>query len=85
MAGAGLGYLRLGMEKEGLEWLDKSCRGDEYNVRAYNTLNLFEQTIPKDYTFQATKDFKIRYHNDEQAGARALPRADDGAARSPTW
>ena len=66
MAGAGLGYLRLGMEKEGLEWLDKAYKGDGYNVRTVNTLNLFENQIPKNYTFHATKNFKIRYHNDEK-------------------
>jgi len=66
MAGAGLGYLRLGMEKEGLEWLDKAYRGDGYNVRTVNTLNLFEGTIPKEYSFQSSKDFKIRYHTDEK-------------------
>ena len=71
MAGAGLGYLRLGMEKEGLDWLDKAYKGDGYNVRTVNTLNLFEQTIPKDYAFQATKNFHIRYHRDEQ---KALAR-----------
>jgi Tfp pilus assembly protein PilF len=67
MAGAGLGYLRLGNEKEGLDWLDKAARGDAYNVRTINTLNLFEQTIPKEYSFQSTKDFKIRYHDAEKA------------------
>lgn len=66
MAGAGLGYLRLGMEKEGLEWLDKAHRGDGYNVRTVNTLNLFENQIPKDYSFHSTKNFKIRYHNEER-------------------
>jgi predicted Zn-dependent protease len=66
MAGAGLGYLRLGMEKEGLEWLDKAYKGDGYNVRTVNTLNLYENQIPKDYSFHATKNFKIRYHNDEK-------------------
>src|SRR5204863_378412 len=66
MAGAGLGYLRLGMEKEGLEWLDKAYKGDGYNVRTVNTLNLFEQTIPKDYTFETTKSFRIRFHNEEK-------------------
>ncbi|HEY5947494.1 MAG TPA: tetratricopeptide repeat protein [Kofleriaceae bacterium] len=66
MAGAGLGYLRLGMEKEGLEWLDKAYKGDGYNVRTVNTLNLFENQIPKDYSFHSTKNFRIRYHNDEK-------------------
>ncbi|HEY2736255.1 MAG TPA: hypothetical protein VGI70_19790, partial [Polyangiales bacterium] len=65
MADAGLGYLRLGMEKEGIDWLEKSRRGDKFNVRAYNTLNLFDR-IAKDYTFQATKNFKIRYFNNER-------------------
>ncbi len=67
MAGAGLGYLRLGMEKEGLEWLDKSWAGDQYNVRAFNTRTLFKETIPKEYAFGQTKNFRIRYHNDEKA------------------
>lgn len=66
MAGAGLGYLRLGMEKDGLDWLDKAFKGDAYNVRTANTLNLFERTIPKEYVFETTKDFRIRYHADEK-------------------
>jgi tetratricopeptide (TPR) repeat protein len=67
MAGAGLGYLRLGMEKEGLEWLDKSWAGDQYNVRTFNTRTLFKTTIPKEYTFGASKSFRIRYPNEEKA------------------
>lgn len=67
MAGVGLGYLRLGMEKEGLDWLDKSWSGDQYNVRTFNTRTLFKDTIPKEYTFGSSKSFRIRYHNDEKA------------------
>lgn len=66
MAGAGLGYLRLGNEKEGLEWLDKAHKGDAYNVRTVNTLNLFEDKIPRDYEFSSTKNFKIRYNKEEK-------------------
>jgi len=66
MADAGMGYLRLGMEKEGLDWLNKASKGDGYNVRTYNTLNLYDQTIPKEYSFDATKDFKIRMNNAEK-------------------
>ena len=66
MAGAGLGYLRLGMEKEGLEWIEKSWAGDQYNVRTFNTRDLFKSTIPKDYSIAMTKNFRIRYHNDER-------------------
>jgi len=67
MAGVGMGYLRLGMEKEGIEWLDKSWVGDQYNVRAANTMELFRETIPKHYTTATTKSFKIRYANEEKA------------------
>ena len=67
MAGVGLGYLRLGLEKEGLDWLEKSWAGDKYNVRTFNTRTLFKETIPKEYTFGTSKDFRIRYHNDEKA------------------
>lgn len=66
MAGAGMGYLRLGMEKEGLEWIDKSWVGDQYNARTANTRRLFKDTIPKEYSIVATKSFRIRYHNDEK-------------------
>ncbi len=67
MAGAGLGYLRMGMEKEGIELIQKARAGDKYNVRAYNTLRLFTETIPKEYSIQTTKSFRIRYANEEKA------------------
>ncbi|MCG8424658.1 MAG: tetratricopeptide repeat protein [Proteobacteria bacterium] len=67
MGAVGTGYLRLGEEKRGLEWLRKSWEGDEYNVRTYNTLNLFEEEIPKQYSFVQSKYFKFRYPNQEKA------------------
>lgn len=66
MSDVGLGYLRLGEEKDGLEWLNKAWAGDKYNVRTFNTRNLFNDTIPKQYTFSSSKSFKFRYHKDEQ-------------------
>src|SRR5262245_20512997 len=66
MAGVGLGYLRLGLEKDGIEWLDRSWSGHQYNVRTFNTRTLFKETIPKDYTFGTTRHFRIRYHHDEK-------------------
>lgn len=66
MAEIGLGYLRLGMESDGVEWLKRAWAGDKYNVRTFNTKSLFERKIPKDYVFQTTKSFKIRYHKDEK-------------------
>lgn len=66
MAEVGTGYLRLGEEEKGLEWLRKSWKGDEYNARTYNTLELFEKEIPSQYSFVTTKNFKFRYPNDEK-------------------
>ncbi|HEY4239455.1 MAG TPA: tetratricopeptide repeat protein [Kofleriaceae bacterium] len=71
MAGIGQGYLRLGLEKEGIDWLDKSWSGDPYNVRTMNLRRLFKETIPKEYTITVAKDFRIRFHTDEQ---KALAR-----------
>jgi tetratricopeptide (TPR) repeat protein len=66
MSEIGLGYLRLGDEKQGMDWLQKAWKGDEYNVRTYNTLNLFDR-LPKDYVFHDAAHFKFRYHKDESA------------------
>lgn len=63
----GTGYLRLGQEKKGLDWLGKAWRGDQYNLRTLNTLDLFEKFIPRQYEFVTSKNFKIRYHKDERA------------------
>src|SRR5262249_50374512 len=67
MEAIGAGYLRLGMEKDGLEWLRRAWKGDQDNMRTKNTLDLFEDYIPREYSFATTKDFKLRYHNDEKA------------------
>jgi cellulose synthase operon protein C len=66
MQAIGTGYLRLGMEKEGLEWLRRSWKGDDYNVRTDNMLRLFEDIIPKQYSFTSSKNFRWRLHNDEK-------------------
>lgn len=66
MGEVGSGYLRLGREKEGLEWLRRSWKGDEYNVRTYNILNLFEEEIPNHYSFVQGKYFRFRYPDDQK-------------------
>jgi tetratricopeptide (TPR) repeat protein len=66
MQSIGSGYLRLGQDEKGLEWLRKAWEGDEYNVRTYNLLDLFEEVIAKDYEFSTSKRFKIRYHKQER-------------------
>jgi tetratricopeptide (TPR) repeat protein len=66
MEAIGAGYLRLGMEKEGLDWLRKAWEGDKYNMRTKNTLDLFEDYIPREYSFAQSRVFKLRYHNEEK-------------------
>ncbi|HTJ44866.1 MAG TPA: tetratricopeptide repeat protein [Kofleriaceae bacterium] len=66
MSEIGMGYLRLGDEKQGKDWLDKSWDGDKYNVRTYNTLNLFDR-LPKEYAFHDSPHFRFRFHKDESA------------------
>ncbi len=66
MQAIGTGYLRVGREKEGLDWLRRAWKGDEYNTRTFNTLELFDEHIPRNYSFSRSKSFKIRYHNNEK-------------------
>jgi cellulose synthase operon protein C len=62
----GTGLLRLGKDDEGVQWLRRAWSGDEFNVRTYNLLDLFEEVIPKEYVFVTSKNFRIRYHKTER-------------------
>ena len=75
MEAIGTGLLRLGSEKEGIEWLEKAWAGDQYNLRTKNTLDLYVEDpgersstgiIPKHYSFLPSKHFKLRYPNSEK-------------------
>ena len=66
MEAVGTGYLRLAEEKQGLEWLEKAYAGDRYNVRTVNTLELFDDYIPRNYRFAETDHFHLRLHKDEK-------------------
>ncbi len=65
-AALGLNLIRNGEDQTGLEQLRKSWRRDKYNVRVFNTLNLYEDTIAKDYTTVEGTVFRIRYHKAEK-------------------
>lgn len=62
----GLNLIRNGDDEAGMEALQKAWRRDKFNVRVYNTLNLFEETIPKDYVTVDGTIFRLRYHKDEK-------------------
>lgn len=71
----GMNLLRTGDEDNGLQELNESFRQDRYNVRVYNMLNLYEDTITQQYATETQAPFVFRYHNDERAiMSRYVPR-----------
>jgi tetratricopeptide (TPR) repeat protein len=66
LAALGSNLLRLGDDKRGVECLQKAWRGDPFNVRGYNLLQLFEDVIPKSYTLVEGKPFRFRVATKEQ-------------------
>ncbi len=65
-ADLGLTEMRSGDETAGLEALHHAWSQDHFNVRVFNTLNLYEQTIPSHYQTDTDGLFKIRYPKDEE-------------------
>ncbi|HZO17290.1 MAG TPA: tetratricopeptide repeat protein [Polyangiaceae bacterium] len=79
-AALGLNLIRAGDEKNGLAEIKKAWSRDKYNVRVYNTLNLYEDTIGKDYTTTDGTRFRIRYHKHEKPVLeRYVPRMLESA------
>lgn len=62
----GLNLIRAGREAEGVAALSKAADRDPFNVRAFNTLNLYEKTIPIDYVTVDGTPFRLRYAKAEQ-------------------
>lgn len=71
----GLNLIRAGDEKGGIEALQKAWELDRFNVRVYNTLNLYERDIATQYVTVEGQTFRVRYHRDEKAVLeRLVPR-----------
>jgi tetratricopeptide (TPR) repeat protein len=66
-AALGLNLIRNGDDAAGLTALRRSFAKDPFNVRVFNTLNLFEETIPKQYVSERRGRFVIRYPKAEAA------------------
>lgn len=62
----GLNLIRAGDDAAALPALRQAFAQDPFNVRVYNTLNLYEQVIPKDYVTVKHGLFTIRYHREER-------------------
>lgn len=64
----GLMQTRAGNEADGVKSLEEAWRGDHFNVRVYNTLEmLYGQWIPQQYDEAQEGIFKLRYPKDERA------------------
>jgi tetratricopeptide (TPR) repeat protein len=79
----GLNLIRSGDDDKGVEALRRAWQKDKFNVRVYNTLNLFEKDIAGEYVTVKGPVFNIRYHKDERdILERYVPRMLDEAWKS---
>jgi tetratricopeptide (TPR) repeat protein len=62
----GINLIRAGDDDNGLKELRTAHSGDKFNVRVFNTLNLYENSIAKDYVTVDGTRFRIRYHKQEK-------------------
>jgi predicted Zn-dependent protease len=64
----GLTQTRAGDEAEGVKSLEAAWKGDHFNVRVYNTLEmLYTRWIPQQYEGGQESIFNVRYPKDEKA------------------
>jgi cellulose synthase operon protein C len=79
-ADLGLNLIRAGDDGGGVAALKTAWQKDKFNVRVYNTLNLFEKDIPAEYVTVKGPIFNIRYDKEEKAILeRYVPRMLDEA------
>ncbi len=62
----GLNLIRAGDDANGVAALTRAFALDPYNVRVFNTLNLYDRTIPREYVTVEHPPFRIRYRKDER-------------------
>jgi tetratricopeptide (TPR) repeat protein len=62
LASLGVNLMRAGREKDSVTALSRAFSLDPFNVRVFNTLELFEKVVPKQYVSVPGARFTIRYH-----------------------
>jgi cellulose synthase operon protein C len=62
LASLGVNLMRAGRERDSVTALSRAFSLDPYNVRVFNTLELFEKVVPKQYVSVPGARFTIRYH-----------------------
>jgi len=65
-ADLGMNLIRAGDEQGGVTALRQAWDKDHFNVRVYNTLNLYEKEIATSYETVEGTPFRIRYPKDEK-------------------
>jgi cellulose synthase operon protein C len=70
----GFNLIRNGDDRSGVRALQRAFAEDPYNVRVFNTLNLYERVIPEGYVDVPGLPFAFRYPKDERTVLeRTLP------------
>ena len=67
LASLGVNLIRAGRDADGVSALSRSFGIDPYNARVFNTLELFEKIIPKQYVTVKGTRFILRYHARDRA------------------
>lgn len=67
LASLGINLIRAGKDQDGVAALSRAFALDPYNIRIFNTLNLFEKVIPVEYVDVAGARFSVRYHKNDRA------------------
>lgn len=63
----GFNLIRNGDDQAGVSALRRAFAKDPYNVRVFNTLNLYEKVIPESYVDVTSGSFQVRYPKAERA------------------
>jgi tetratricopeptide (TPR) repeat protein len=66
LAVLGINLIRSGRDAEGVSALGRAFALDPYNARVFNTLELFERVIPKEYVTVGGTRFTVRYHQKDK-------------------
>ena len=82
LADLGSGYLRLGEDEKGLDALRRAWKGDKFNRRSKNLLDLFEKTLADKYTV-LTLDVSSRAADRGKGGLRMRVPKDEQALLLP--
>ncbi|MBL4687923.1 MAG: hypothetical protein JKY37_25255, partial [Nannocystaceae bacterium] len=66
LSALGLNQLRIGHEKKARASLAAAWERDEFNERTHNVLDLYNETIDKDYSDKAIGDLTVRLPNEDR-------------------